>query len=237
MGDHALDKFVECGEWRKVDIEVDADNRPTKGEQLLERQLEQCKPEWQLPQSDNKHSIDNLRHYMSWGGVWIGEKCYLLKPLWVKIIWHEQSSQWKDVCTLCPGGKHCCDSHFQSHRHMKHVAAWWHQWVDGHMRIGAPNRALCPLDPRVEAIDKRFRGCIDMDLHWRPGMGWTPMQGTIDFSLLEHAPQWFLFMLSEFSPPIWPLQRGPFIAPNTSRIPPPPPPAPEAVVEDLLFWI
>ena len=85
---------------------------------------------------------------------------------------------------------------------MKHVAAWWHQWVDGHMRIGAPNRALCPLDPRVEAIDKRFRGCIDMDLHWRPGKGWTPMRGTIDFRLLEHAPQWFLFMFSEFSSPM-----------------------------------
>ena len=79
-----------------VDIEVDADNRPTNGEQILERQLDQCTPEGQFPQSNNKHSSDNTRHYISWGGVWIadadapavGSECYLLKPLWVKIICH-----------------------------------------------------------------------------------------------------------------------------------------------------
>ena len=52
-----------------VDIEVDADNRPTNGEQILERQLDQCKPELHFPQSNNEHSSDNKRHYISWGGV------------------------------------------------------------------------------------------------------------------------------------------------------------------------
>ena len=164
MGDHALDKFVQCGEWRMVDIEVDADNRPTNGEQILERQLDQCKPEWQFPKSDNEHSSDNKRHYISWGGVWIanadaravGGECYLLKPLWVKIMCHVRTKELKDVCTLCPGDKHCCDFHFQSQKHMRRVAAWWHQWHARCFHARCFSLYPCPVDLGVEAIGKRF---------------------------------------------------------------------------------
>lgn len=125
------------------------------------------------------------------------------------------------MCTLCPGDKHCCDFHFQSQKHMRRVAAWWHQWHARCFHARCFSLYPCPVDLGVEAIGKRFPGCTDMDLRWRPGMGWTPMQGTMEFRLLEHAPQWFWLMLSEFSPPIVPQP------PRTSSIRPrhQPPPA------------
>ena len=86
----------------------------------------------------------------------VGGECYLLKPLWVKIMCDVRTKELKDVCTLCPGDKHCCDFHFQSQKHMRRVAAWWHQWHARCFHARCFSLYPCPIDLGVDAIGKRF---------------------------------------------------------------------------------
>ena len=99
---------------------------PLPGELILDSVLAQILD--QRPVSCNKHSIFNLRHYLTFGGLLVqNEQGFdlMMKPLWVEVDWSGY-----DRCTLCKANKGqgqavCNDGHFMSDRHMKEVKYWY----------------------------------------------------------------------------------------------------------------
>ena len=135
----------------------------TEGEECLQKLLAGLPPERQFVEhlqvessqiqyqvTANGHSVQNLRHYLCFGGRL---ECFknsshfsLIKPGWVCML------DWYDGCILCPSHlkrpTFVNDGHLRSKRHRDNVRIWMNKRIEEFLAIDR-FLALIPSPPRT----------------------------------------------------------------------------------------